>query len=162
MPANVTITLPVFEDDTNVRKGQENLEAVPLGAGRLQLVHSPGFVYGLAAGDTIVLDASLQCGFAVVKRGGNVAVWLFLRSNAEATRLRDPLGQRVRDLGGWLDGGMGGMLIFTVPYQGTFDHMERTFGAIVRENEGSAWMFANVYEQGDARRPMNWWREVPA
>ena len=126
MPANVTITLPVFEDDTNVRRGQESLEAVPLGGGRHQLVHSPGFVYGLAAGDTIVVDPSHPRGFTVLERGGNVAVWSFLRTDAEAMRLRGALAERVRDVGGWLDGGMGGLL---------------------------------VYEQGDAQRPMNWWRE---
>jgi hypothetical protein len=65
------ITLPMFYDDGQLVGGKrEVLEVDLVGTKQYQLLHSPAFVDGLAAGDVIELDESLRSGFRLVSLPG--------------------------------------------------------------------------------------------
>lgn len=64
------LALPILEPPGGAT---ESLPVVDLGGGRFRLLHSPGFVHGLAAGDVFERTEDVV-GFRVVKRSGFVCV----------------------------------------------------------------------------------------
>lgn len=159
-----TITLPVFDSKGSAR-GKEDIEADELGENRYRLLQSPGFAEGLAAGDEIALDESAQRGVRVLRRGGNLCVWLFVRNPSawEAAGRLDEIKREVEALGGYLDGGARtrgnvGSLVFTVPLKSAgWKRVEQLFNRAAQQTEGSSWMYANVYDPVDGSTPLNWW-----
>jgi hypothetical protein len=152
-----TIKLPAL-DESGKTSMLEVLEADQLESGALRLVHSPGFVDGLAAGDEIELTTTTPAGYRVVKRSGNLAIWVFFD---DEKHVHGPAQSRLRleaeRLGGILDGGSGGSLIFTIPLRAGFDAIREAFDRVTGEIGGTGWTYGNVYDpKTDA--PLNWWK----
>src|SRR5262245_10449318 len=154
------ITLPVFSDQGQL-KTWEVLEVDAVPPGRYRLRHSPAFVDGLAAGDVIELDESAREGFRVLSRGGNLAVIVaFEEDQDRSTGLVERLAKAIKALGGTKDGGPARLLVFTVPVGAGFDAVEKLLNGFVAEQSGTNWWYGNVYEAGDALRPLNWWKRT--
>ncbi len=73
----VDILLPVLDADGK-RTFDETLPAKPLGADRYRLLGSPGLVEGIAAGDELELHPAEPSGFRVLRRGGQLCVWVYV------------------------------------------------------------------------------------
>jgi len=122
-------------------------------------LYSPGLTDGLAAGDEIELTDKELCGFRVVKRSGNLCIWVFLGSEDQLTRAKDgELCRAVEALGGYLDGGTHRSLIFTIPFRAGFAAIEKTFNTLVPKIPGATWSYGNVYDPED--KPLKWWENV--
>jgi hypothetical protein len=134
--------------------GKEPVHVEVLEGGRYRLLYSPGFVVGVAAGDEIeVLDEAGH--FAVVHRGGNLAVQVFSREPVQP--LRDELADQVRlRLSGTLDGSIDRGLVFTIPLSTGFAAIEAFFDRFVRAYPGTEWLYGNVYDP-DTGKPLGWW-----
>ena len=139
------------------RQGQPIKEPVhveEIGDGLFRLLHSPGFVRGIAAGDEF-RSVGADGAFEVIRRGGNLAVQVF---SAEAVEpLRAELTERVARLGGSLDGAIERGLAFTVPVSAGFPAVEAVFNRWVAEHPGWEWYFGNVYDPVDGVTPLRWW-----
>lgn len=152
------ITLPVFSDDGRLET-REVLEVQPVAPGRCRLLHSPAFVDGLAAGDVIELDENERSGFRVLSRAGNLAVIVTFAENQDrSTEPVERLVRAVEALGGNRDGGPARMLVLTVPLRAGFPAVEKLMNGFVAELPGTSWWYGNVYERGDAARPLDWWK----
>jgi len=148
-----TITLPGQRNSAG-EVVREELDAVALDDGSFRLTVSPGAVEGLAAGDVVRLDGDGP--FELVRRSGNLCIWVLPGKGDEESCARE-LGPRVEALGGFLDGGNIGMLIFTVPIAAGFTAVERVLDAHVAEHDGTEWYFGNVYDPRDGVTPLYWW-----
>ena len=151
------VLVPVV-NGTGQRQGEEALPVAVLGPGRYRLLHSPGFVEGLASGDEFALVDDVLLGYRVLKHAQNLCVWLYFRQEVsehspEATEVR----RGVEGLGGWLDGGYSRMLVFTVPLSAGFGPVEAVFDSAVARFPGSQWSYGNVYDPRDGKTPLNWW-----
>ena len=150
------LRVPVFSG--GVSQGDEVLPVVEIGDGRYQLLASPGFVEGLAAGDEFELDASAAGGHRVLRRGGNLCVWFYHAEPIEETDVATADIRLVAEsLGGHLDGGYSHMLVLTVPLAAGFDAVADAFDRAVRRHAGSAWLYGNVYDPSDGMTPLKWW-----
>jgi hypothetical protein len=157
MPETTQVNLPTF--DTRMRRvGSEQLDVEILDGGRYRLIHSPGLVEGLAAGDVVELVATERTGFRVIHRGGNLCVWLIFENKNDFNRAReDRVHEEVKRIGGRLDGGTHRSFIFTVPVSVGFPAVERVFDDTVHRLNGTAWFYGNVYDPIDGETPLNWW-----
>lgn len=153
------ITLPVFHDDGRLAT-REVLEVEPIGTNRYRLLHSPAYVEGIAAGDVIELDQSLQSGFRLLSRAGNLAVIVVFDKPEDKSAQAQRLEESVQTIGGVVDGGPARVLVLTVPVSSGFQAVESLLGAFMREVPGSSWWYGNVYEAGDPSRPLNWWKDA--
>jgi len=152
------IALPILRDEGE-QPMQEKLPVEQIGPGHFRLLHSPGLVEGLAAGDVIELTRNTTNGYKLVQHGGNVCVWFFVsENNPEKQTLAQRLNQDVIAIGGWLDGGGFYSLIFTIPVNVGFPNIERIFNEAVVDHPGSTWMYGNVYDSQDGLTPLNWWQ----
>lgn len=151
------IELPVFDSSLR-KKSSERLEVELLGPNRYRLVHSPGLVDGIAAGDEIELSDEERLGYRVVKRSGNLCVWMVYPSpQAMMHPSSMDLKASVERMGGILDGGTKRSLIFTIPVAVGWEPIRAVFDAAVQRAEGSAWLYGNVYDPADGETPLNWW-----
>ena len=153
------IQLPVL-DNAGQRRIEEAVPAEALGPGRYRLLASPGLVEGVAAGDEIELAPTEPAGFRVVRRGGQLCIWVYV-PEPPPPRTEARLIQAARVLGGYLDGGQSRLRVLTVPVTTGFPAVEAELDAAVAELGGSTWAYGNVYHSGDASRPMGWWAESP-
>lgn len=134
----------------------EPVHAQPLGGSRFRLANSPGWTYGVAAGDEIERTDE-QGGFKVIRRGGNLAVRLFSTAALRRDHI-DALETQVRDrLGGWVDGGLDDRArVFTIPPHTSFEQIEALFDPFVRDASIAAgpieWEYGNVHD--DTGAPM--------
>lgn len=150
------VALPVFDEDGGTRM-DEDVECVALAADVLRLVHSPGLIEGLAAGDEITLQKA-KPGYKIVRRGGNLCVWFYTDGVEQSREHTAPeLVKDVRELGGYPDGGTTASLIFTVPVRAGFANVAKVFDAAVVRHPGSVWLYGNVYDPLDGETPLNWW-----
>jgi Domain of unknown function (DUF4265) len=152
------IELPAY-DDSGEFKLHEVLDCFALENGRLRLVHSPGFVEGLAAGDEIALRNS-KLAYEVIQRGGNLCLWFFTNTRTveqEKQRAAPELVKNVEAMGGYLDGGTRGSLVFTIPFRAGFSAVEAVFEKAKQAHPGSVWLYGNVYDPSDGVTPLNWW-----
>ena len=136
--------------------GEGRLQPVPvrqLADDLFEVLFTPGFVDGIAAGDTIRVTDPSSGRFDVVRRGGNLAIKLF--SDLELTPLLTWLQPRLEAMGGRLDGRLARAAAFTVPVSATFQAVEAVMADVVRSQPGLEWYFANVYD--DDGTPLNWW-----
>ncbi len=155
----VEIQLPVL-DESGQRGFDEVLSAEPLGRGRFRLLASPGLVEGVAAGDELELAPADPTGYRVLRRGGQLCVWVYVpEPPPEQTEAR--LIRAAATLGGYLDGGNTGLRILTVPVSAGFGRVEAELAAVVTDLRGSTWAYGNVYDSRNGGRPLGWW-EVPA
>jgi hypothetical protein len=99
----IEIRLPAL-DQSGQQSIEEVLPAEPLGGGRFRLLASPGLVEGVAAGDEVELAPADRTGYRVLRRGGNLCVWIYVpEPPLEETDARLSLAAVM--LGGYLDGG---------------------------------------------------------
>ncbi|HKB16624.1 MAG TPA: DUF4265 domain-containing protein [Planctomycetota bacterium] len=152
------IALPVLDPGETKVVSREVLEVERLGDGGLRLLHSPAFIWGIAAGDVIDVDPSVLAGLRLRSRAGNVAVVVALADAAHksAPPVRKLLGD-VASMGGVLDGGPERMLVFTIPAKAGFGRIESAFDLLQKGLEGATWWYGNVYDRND--RPLGWWEE---
>jgi hypothetical protein len=136
----------------------EPVHAVELGEGRFRLLHSPGCVEGIAAGDEFgLLDE--QEAIEVTRRSGNVAVRVF--GTEPLAPLAEGLVRRVAELGGVLDGQIERGMVFTIPVAAGFPAIESVFNEFVSSHPGTEWLFGNVYDPTDGVTPLNRWVQEP-
>jgi hypothetical protein len=148
-----TISLPIF--------GSQAVEQVPveeLGPNHFRLLHSPGMVEGLAAGDEIEIARDEELGFRVIRRSGKVCAWFYMDVRERQLLENHPIRQDVEELGGRLDGGAPGLLVFTFPPPVNLARIEEVLSGWVTKIPGSSWMFGNVYDPRDGKTPLNWWK----
>lgn len=159
------VNLPIVREDGG-RKIIETLSVEQIDVNRFRLIHSPVMVEGLAAGDEFELSSTELCGYTVMRRGGNLCVWLFFgRTSADkwpepptmVANVESFLIRPLIALGGYLDGGGSGSLVFTIPVAVGFAKIEDLFNYAQSQVPGSTWMFGNVYDLIDGRTPLNWW-----
>lgn len=156
------IHLPVFNSKGKI-EGKEALPVEQLEPNRFRLLASPGLADGMAAGDEFELSVGEESGYALLQRAGNVCVRFYF---SESVGLMTPdtltteaqeLREAVEKIGGWLDGGLRYMLVFTLPVAIGFPTIEKLFDEAVRKNSESYWFYGNVYDPKDETTPLNWW-----
>jgi hypothetical protein len=134
--------------------GTEPVHVEPLGERRWRLLHSPGFVDGVAAGDEIELLDSAGS-FRILRRGGNVAIHLF--SESPIAPVRAQLDREVRArLSGRVDGGIERGLVFTVPVSTGLPVIAGFFDDFVRSHPGMTWSYNNIYDP-ESGKLLEWW-----
>lgn len=132
----------------------EPVHAEPLGGLRFRLSNSPGWTYGVAAGDVVERTDELG-GFRVIRRSGNIAVRLFSTSALRRDRI-EAFEAQVRDrLGGWVDGGLDDRArVFTIPATTGFSEIEALFGPFMRDANVAPgqieWECGNVHDDAGA------------
>ncbi|MDP3157922.1 MAG: DUF4265 domain-containing protein [Archangium sp.] len=131
---------------------QEEVVLERLGGDRFRVVQSPGLVLGIAAGDVITVDGDRP---TVVVRGGNLCVQIF--SIADIARIEPVATERLRGLGGYLDGSAEKELVFTLPLTAGWQNIERVLNEVVAQFPGAEWLYGNVYDAVDGVTPLNWW-----
>jgi hypothetical protein len=133
---------------------QEPVHVVDLGDGRFRLLHSPGFVQGIAAGDEFqTLDE--HGAFRILHRSGNIAVQVF--SEVSVDTVIEEFARRVAEIGGVLDGTIERGMVFTIPIRACFPTIEALFNELVAAHAGMEWLYGNVYDPRDGITPLNWW-----
>lgn len=157
-PKTKQIEVPFRQEQVDAPAKVEILDVRELGPNHYQLVYSPGLVEGLAAGDEFELCADAPLGFRILQRSGNLCVWFFFQ---EPGQNRGTEGAQVRAaverMGGVCDGGMGFVLVFTIPISVGIPVVVELFDELVSQYEGACWMFGNVYDPNDGVTPLNWW-----
>lgn len=132
----------------------ETVHAERLDNGHYKLLHSPGLVQGIAAGDEFRFTGG-NGAFEVLSRGGNVAVQVYAHAGV-ATFARE-LEDSVRAIGGVLDGVVTKGMVFTIPVGVGFEAIEPLFDKFVADRPGVQWMYGNVYADARGQAPLNWW-----
>lgn len=137
---------PVFEDVA--------VEEVDRGCFRI--LRTPGLVLGVARDDEISYDPR-TCNFALQRRGGRVAVQLFLSGVAAADleSLAERLGQSVAAT--W-DGLSDKQAVFSFPVSAGFEAAESVLNEFVARYPKAEWYYGNVYGD-DGTTPLGWWNE---
>ncbi|MBB3169854.1 DUF4265 domain-containing protein [Simiduia aestuariiviva] len=125
--------------------------------GTLQLVKSPAFIKGLAAGDTLKLDPEDQA-FEIVRRSGNVCIRVYGREDLGA--VAETLTAELEKLGGELDIETPRMLVYTVHVSLGFSAIEAILNKCLTDQ--CQWLYGNVYDPEDGETPLNWWQEILA
>jgi Domain of unknown function (DUF4265) len=129
------------------------VEVEAISADHYRVLHSPGFVEGIAAGDTIrITDRELGL-FEVASRGGNVAV-KFAAEQPIAGVLQF-ISTEFELLGGRFDGAIGRAGVWTVPVAAGFNEIEGVMARAVALMPGSQWWYGNVYANDG--EPLRWW-----
>lgn len=132
----------------------ETVHAEPLGGPRYRIAHSPGWTYGVAAGDEVERTDD-DGGFKVIRRSGNIAVRLFSTCAFECDDL-DALEARVEArLGGRVDGRLDDRaLVFTIAAGAPLADIAALFDPFVREATIAGgdveWEYGNVDVDADA------------
>ncbi|WP_341936927.1 DUF4265 domain-containing protein [Marinimicrobium sp. C2-29] len=135
----------------------EQLPAIELDAGQLQLVRSPAFAQGIAGGDVVKLLPATQ-ELELVKRSGNVSLRVFTKGDMAS--LADKLVPPLEKLGGELDLNNDRMLVFTIHVSCGFEAIEKILEDAIGKDELSAWRYGNVYDPADGTTPLNWWQPI--
>ena len=135
----------------------ERLQVRTLEDDSCQLVRSPAFVKGIAAGDTIKLNSDDQS-FELIKRSGNLSIRIFAREGIEA--ISNELSPKIEKLGGEQDLENERMLVYSIHVSCGFKTIEELLDDYVDEDEGSMWMYGNVYDPKDGITPLNWWNDI--
>jgi hypothetical protein len=132
----------------------EPVHAEPLGGPRFRVANSPGWTYGVAAGDEVERTDD-QGGFKVIRRGGNVAVRLFSTCALRPDHIQ-ALETQVREhLGGWVDGRLDDRArVFTIPATTAFERIEALFDPFVHDASIATghveWEYGNVHDDTGA------------
>jgi len=132
----------------------EPVHVQPLPSGKYILLHSPGFVEGIAGGDEFEL-VSPEGLFQVTKRGGNLAVQIF--SEDSIGNYLPQLSSIASSLGGVLDGNISQGAVLTIPVTTGFPAIEAALNAFVLTAPSCTWYYGNVYSPADGTTPLLWW-----
>ena len=141
----------------------EQVPARPVGPGTWELLSTPGLALGAAAGDRVTVGDHGD--FTVVARSGIVGV--YVTGPAAAAGLLHEVTERIKALGGWMDGGAETrgdqhfLRIYNVPVKAGFPAIEAAVGSFTSEVPGTAWYYSNVYDPDDEVTPLNWWLDLP-
>jgi hypothetical protein len=134
----------------------ENALGIRLSDSDVKLVHTPGLALGIAAGD--VIRVNLEGEYQVISHGGNIAVYVYADPPVALS-----ITAEIEALGGYWDGGVKNLTIFTIPVSAEFDQIEPILNALVAKNTSVEWYYGNVYDLTDGVTPLNWWvRPGPA
>ena len=152
---------PVYEkvaavaaDDVTAAAGLE-----PMAGGSYQLLHSPGFVRGVARGDIVTL-ASLKAGsFEVTRHSGNLAVRVYCTIPAQS--LDVALTPQVNQLDGRRDVMSDHLLVYSIAVGAGFEAIESIFDQGLSGSADASWNYGNVYDEHTGI-PLNWWLKKPA
>lgn len=137
------------------RNGKPDYEPVhvePVAGHRFRVLYSPGFAYGVAAGDELEVDEEGR--YQVVARGGNLSVRL-LCGNGVAD-IEPSLTEQIERIGGRLDGQVRAGLAYTIPLSAGRDVIGQIFAQAKQENRGVLWEYGNVYDEDG--KLMEWLR----
>lgn len=124
------------------------------GDNRYRVLHSPGFVHGLARGDAFTLTAGQQGAFSVTERSGNLAVRVY--SRVPAAVWDSVLTPQVVQLEGLRDILADRLLVYTLPLAAGFDSIESVFDQALSGSADATWSYGNVYDERSGE-PLNWW-----
>ncbi len=95
-----------------------------------------------------------------MKRAGNLCLWFFIPKAAQDQGSQiERLREEVERIGGWLDGGLSSLFVFTIPISAGFPLVEHVFDEAAARIPGAEWLYGNVYAPHDGRTPLNWWEE---
>ena len=154
------LSLPVLDAQETRVVGAETLEVERLDDGGFRLLHSPAFVWGIAAGDVIELHGDDLAGFRVRARARNVAVVLVVPDAAgRETALVQRLIEDVASFDGRCEGGPARALVFTIPAEAGLRRISTLFDRFCESLEGTSWWYGNVLDRNDQR--LAWCRTLP-
>jgi hypothetical protein len=118
--------------------------------GQVEMLHSPGFVKGVARGDLLSLGEN---GFEVTVRAGLVAVQIYKRDNIEL--LEPELTSQIKTLDGRRDIKTERVLAYSIPAESGFAAIEQVMNDFSKAHDDVQWVYGNVYNADGA--PLNWW-----
>lgn len=123
--------------------------------GLCQLVKSPAFIKGLAAGDVIALNPATDQ-FEIQTRSGNLCIRVFSKNNTAL--LNEAITPELEKLGGQLDIETPRMLVYTIHVSCGFSAIEDILNRHIGAD--STWLYGNVYDPTDGTTPLNWWHDI--
>ena len=135
----------------------EQLQVRELEDGNLQLVQSPAFAKGLAAGDVVKMLPQTR-EFDLVQRSGNLSIRVFSRGDINA--LSDAITPELEKLGGELERETPRLLSYAIHVSCGFEAIEDILNRYVGQDGQSAWVYGNVYDPNDGTTPLNWWLDI--
>jgi hypothetical protein len=136
----------------------EKVAVTALDDGSYQLLHSPGFVWGLARGDIFSLLSREAGTFTVSRRLGNIAVRIYSRDSSWVDAALTPM---ITQMDGKRDIMSDYLLVYTLPLEAGFSNIETTLDQILSGNADASWAYGNVYDEFNGE-PLNWWLQRPA
>lgn len=142
-------------NDANGQPFVERLQVKVDDKGQCQLVKSPAFIKGLAAGDVIALNPAHDQ-FEIQAHSGNLCLRVF--SKDDIRPLNEAVTPEIEKLGGILDIETPRMLVYTIHVSCGFSAIEDILNRHVSGN--SAWLYGNVYDPTDGITPLNWWHDI--
>jgi hypothetical protein len=134
---------------------KELVHAVRLKDGRFRLLHSPGYVQGIAAGDVFRIMAE-DGEFIVEERAGVICVQLHSQVDLGP---EDELVAAINEIGGVLDGRVQRGLVFSVPLEAGFQAIENIMNAYLDANPYRGWQYGNIYLDEEGLLPLDWWQK---
>ncbi len=162
MPNETTVNVIAILHDG--RRIPENLLVEAVRENTFRLLHSPGLVQGLAAGDQFQLAPQEPFGYRLLKRGGNVCLQVFVEADKVA-EMRTTLTPLAQEIGGRLDGDAAfaalANLVFTIPVTAGFPAIEALMARAKSISPSCEWFYGNVYDPNDGVTPLNWWCAAP-
>ncbi len=135
----------------------EQLQVRELEDGNLQLVQSPVFAKGLAAGDLVKMLPQTR-EFDLVQRSGNLSIRVF--SKGDISALSDAVTPELEKLGGELERETPRLLSYAIHVSCGFEAIEAILNRHVGQDGNSAWVYGNVYDPNDGTTPLNWWLDI--
>jgi hypothetical protein len=127
--------------------------------GSYQLLHSPGFVRGLARGDSFTLISSKAGSFEVTQRSGNLAVRVYSKMPSQS--LDAALTPQVNQLDGRRDVMSENLLVYSIGVTAGFEAIEAVFDQALSGSADASWNYGNVYDEHTGQA-LNWWLRKPA
>lgn len=152
---NNLINIEMFAGYNAGQPVAEQLLARPLDEpGQFQLVKSPAFIKGLAAGDVIALDEDQQ--FSLVRHSGNLCVRVY----GDLAGKTETLTGELEKLGAELDVQTPRLQVYSLHVSLGFQTIEALLDQYLPA--GCQWAYGNVYDPADGETPLNWWQEILA
>jgi hypothetical protein len=135
----------------------EKVLATPLqNSGDYRLLKSPLFVRGVAALDSINLNADSRGRFIVIERGGSLSIRVFFREPNEGLEMQ--LTAEIEKLAGCLDIKTERALVYSIHFGVGFSSIEQLMGKWVN-GDAASWNYGNVYDP-DSGEALNWWQDL--
>jgi hypothetical protein len=149
----MSTTIRLLVEDSGGKPVHEEVHVEDRGAGTYRLLQSPGFAPGLAADDVFLLEPDGT--FKLLQRGGNIAIQMF--SDRPLDRVEPFVSSDIEQIGGWRDGLLANLLVYTVPAKVGFPDIERLLQKVTARFPMISWYYGNVYDPVDGVTPLNWW-----
>jgi hypothetical protein len=154
---NEFVKLALRIDGLSLRK--EIVFCEPVENGTFIIRNIPAFVYGVGYGDEIQLQSEESGDFSVIRRGGNVAIRVFIDGSLERTEV-DHIIQAVTHAKGLHEIARNArnendssLLLLSFPIAFGFSEIEKLMTTLQSLN--AKWEYANVYNESG--EPLNWW-----